>query len=154
MKRVFRWGLTVAASLLVVAGLAVMPLLSESREHERICEENFDRIETALASFDVLDAAPAGAAPDGDPDRSCTDTDDHHATISRSYRSTGRHGSREHVESFYRELALRHGWRLLPVGDSACVAREVDGAEVSLEVSSDLRSEDASYVVSASTWPC
>ncbi|MFC4006698.1 hypothetical protein ACFOY2_05665 [Nonomuraea purpurea] len=158
MKRVFGWVFIVVASLLALAGLAATPLLSEAWEHGRICEENFDSIETALTSFNVLDAAPADATPNGERDRSCTDTDDHHASISRSYRPAGQHGSREHVESFYRDLALHNGWELLSVGHSAdgptCMVKEVDGTEVHLEVWFDPESEDTSYMVSASTWPC
>ncbi|MEU6710063.1 hypothetical protein ABZ897_01175 [Nonomuraea sp. NPDC046802] len=158
MKRVFGWVLRVVASLFALAGLAAMPLLSESWEHWRICEENFDGIETALASFDVLDAAPVDAIPNGERDHSCTDTDDHHASISRSYRPTGQHSSREHVESFYRDLALRNGWEPLSVGHSAdgptCVVKEVDDAEVRLEVWFDPESENTAYIVSVTTWPC
>ncbi|GAA2205563.1 hypothetical protein GCM10009850_010210 [Nonomuraea monospora] len=154
MKRVFSWVLVAVASLLALAGIAVVPLLSESWEHETVCEKNFDRIETALASFDVLATAPAGTTPDGERDRSCTDTDDHHASISRSYRPAGEHSSRKDIESFYRDLALRNGWKPLSADEPTCMAREVDGAEVGLEVWFDPESKDTSYAVIASTWPC
>ncbi len=69
---------------------------------------------------------------------------------SLSYRPAGQHGSREHAEAFYRELASHNGWKLRSTDAPMCMTREVDGAEVSLEVSA----EPESYVVSASTWPC
>ncbi|MEU7458085.1 hypothetical protein [Streptosporangium roseum] len=152
MKRVLGCLLMVVVSFLVVAGLAAAPLISEIWEHRRVCGEYYDNIEAALASFDVLDAAPVG-----EPDRSCTDTDDHHATISRSYRLPGQHGSPKDIGSLYRDLALRNGWKLLHPGGSTdepgCMVKEVEGAEVSIEVWSHPDSEDT-YEVSATTWPC
>ncbi|MCA2188660.1 hypothetical protein [Nonomuraea cavernae] len=157
MKRVLGCSLVAVAGLLVVAGLAAGPLISELWEHRRVCSKNYDSVEAALASFDVLDAAPTGAAPTGERDRGCTDTDDHHATISRSYRLPGQHGSPKDVESFYQDLALRNDWTLLPTEGSAdeprCMVKEVEGAEVSLNLWFDPESEDT-FEVSASTWPC
>ncbi|MFF5249152.1 hypothetical protein ACFY3V_33155 [Streptosporangium sp. NPDC000095] len=159
MKRVLGWLLMAVAVFLVMAGLAAAPLIFGIGEHRRACGRYYDSIEAALAPFDILDAAPAGVTSDGERDRDCTDTDDHHATISRFYRTSGQHGSRENIESFYRDLALRNGWKLSSGGDPAaeprCVVKEEPmGAEVSLEVWFDPESKDTSYIVSASTWPC
>ncbi|MFF5210301.1 hypothetical protein [Streptosporangium sp. NPDC000396] len=156
MKRALGCSLMVVASFLAVAGLVAAPLIGGSGEHRRVCGENYDRIEAALASFDALNAIPAGK-----PDRSCTDTDDHHATISRSYYLPEQHGSPKDVGSLYRDLALRNGWKLLPTegstegsaGEPRCMVKEVEGVEVNLEVWSASKSKDT-YEVSASTWPC
>lgn len=156
MKRMLSCSLMVVASSLVVAGLAA-PLISGGWEHRRACDENYDRVESALTSFDVPDATPAGVALDGERDRECPDTDDHHATVGRSYRLSGQHSSPKDIESFYRDLALRNGWKLLPTEGSAdkrrCMVKEVKDAEVSLEVRFDPDSDDT-FEVSASTWPC
>ncbi|MER6175306.1 hypothetical protein [Streptosporangium sp. NPDC001681] len=152
MKRVLGCSLMVVASFLVVAGLAAVPLISEIWEHRRVCGEHYDSIETALASLDALNAVP-----DGEPYRSCTDTDDHHATIHRFYRLLEKHGSPKNIESLYRDFALRNGWKLLPAEGSAdeprCMVKEVEGAEVSLEVEFNPELEGI-YGVIASTWPC
>lgn len=155
MKRVLGWLLMVGGGLLVLVGIAAIPLLAEVVGHARICGANDDSVEAALTPIDILDAAPAGAVPVGERDHSCTDPDDHHASISRAYRLPGQNGSRGQTESFYRDLALRNGWKLLSVEDAGggprCVVREADGAEVVLDVSF---TSDTSYEVSASTWPC
>ncbi len=152
MKRVLGCSLMVVASSLVVAGLAAAPLISDISEHRRICGEHYDSVKAALASFDVPDATPAG-----ERDLGCSDTDDHHATIGRSYRHLGRHGSPKDIESFYRDLARRNGWELLPAGGSAdeprCMVKEIKSAEVSLGVWFDPESADT-LEVTASTWPC
>ncbi|MEU8380241.1 hypothetical protein [Streptosporangium sp. NPDC048865] len=158
MRRVLRGLLTVAACLTVVAGIAALPLISEIWEHRRVCAANYDSIEAALTPFDLLDAAPAGATSDGERGHECGDTDDHHATVSRHHRPPERYGSREDIESFYRDLALRNGWRLPSdeesAGGSGCVVKEAGNAGINFEVRFAPDSEDGSYIVSASTWPC
>ncbi|MER5644857.1 hypothetical protein [Streptosporangium sp. NPDC002524] len=163
LKRVLGWVLLVVAIFMVFAGLAAVPLISDVWEHRRVCGENYESIEAALTPSDLLEAAPAGAVPDEERDRDCTDTDDHHATISRFYHFSRQNGSREDIDSFYRDLALRNGWKLSPgegpTGEVRCVAKESEGAEINFEVSfgsepEDTSSEDTSYIVRASTWPC
>ncbi|MGP4104965.1 hypothetical protein [Nonomuraea sp. KM90] len=154
MKKVVRWILVVGVGLLVLIGVALLPLLSDVWEHRRICEANYESVETALVSFNILDTAPAGIEPEGERDRSCTDTDDHHATISRSYRLSGQADSQRVVEDFYRGLALGKGWKPYSIAESTCMVMEVDGTEISLDVWFDPESDGTSYTVSASTWPC
>ncbi|WP_219470352.1 hypothetical protein [Nonomuraea rhizosphaerae] len=141
-----------AAVLPAVAGAVAAPLLLEIKEHRSICGAQYDSVEAALTSFDVLDAAPAGAVAAGGRDRDCGDTDDHHATISRSYRTPRQDGSPGGIESFYRNLALRNGWRLLPA-QGECVVKDVENTQVNLVVWVDPQRRDT-YEVSASTWPC
>ncbi|MEV4174251.1 hypothetical protein [Nonomuraea sp. NPDC049709] len=154
MKRVVRWILIVGLGLTVLIGIASIPLLSDVWEHRRVCEANFDSVESALVLFDILDTAPAGTAPEGERDRSCTDPDDHHASISRSYRLLGQTVSRQVVEGFYRDLALSKGWKSHSFQGPSCMVMEVEGTEIGLDVWFDPESDDSSYTVSASTWPC
>ncbi|MGR6918961.1 hypothetical protein ACU635_32340 [[Actinomadura] parvosata] len=154
MNKVLKRSLTTAAVVLVLGGAAASPFLAESVEHERVCGSLFGSVDAALESFDVLGAAPAGAVAQGGRERSCTDTDDHHASVGRSYRLASGQGSPGQVESFYHDLAVRHGWRPIPGGgDDGCVVKEAGGAEVSLNVRFDPEAAGV-YAVSASTWPC
>lgn len=157
MKRVLRWLLMVAVAFLVVAGIAAAPLISEIWEHRRICDELYDRVEAALTPLDVLDAAPTGAVPVGERDHECGDTDDHYPTISRSYRPPEQHSSSKAIESFYRDLAQRNGWKITPAEHSTkelgCIVKEVEGTEITLDVWFSPEPK-GTYIVSASTWPC
>ncbi|MBB5136615.1 hypothetical protein HNP84_006366 [Thermocatellispora tengchongensis] len=153
MKRMYLPLSALGLAFLTLSGIAVLaPLWAQTGR----CGEEYDRINRALAGFDILAVAPPGAVPRGERTASC-DTDDYFASIGLSYRPDRRHDSLQEVETFYRSAALRHGWKIVPAEDSPngeeCVIKEVAGDPVNLSV---WFPPDAAgdYDVSVSTWPC
>ncbi|WP_141703534.1 hypothetical protein [Planobispora rosea] len=153
MKRVLGCLLMVVAGAVVLGTIPALVIFGEAWEHRSVCNAQYETIEAAMKSVNLLDATPPGAVPDQELYRSCTDPDDHHATISRYYSLTGQHRSPEDIQSFYRDLALLNGWELVSAGDPddepSCILKGTLNFEVSFP--SELKD---TYSVSVSTWPC
>ncbi|MFE0150648.1 hypothetical protein ACFWY5_26105 [Nonomuraea sp. NPDC059007] len=141
MNAVRTWGpafVFMAVAALAVVAIAVVPW---GLEDWRRCGEAYDRIEGALTPVDLLALRPPGALARGERESGC-DTDDYFASVEQSYRPGS---SRAEVEPYYREVALRHGWRWV-AGEASCF--EKGGVTFSLLMEGD------EYVVGASTVSC
>ncbi|WP_431894676.1 hypothetical protein [Nonomuraea sp. bgisy101] len=154
MKKARAAVLMVVVAFLAVIGIVASPVLTFVTEGR--CGEEYDRIDEALVPFDILDARPPGAVPHGERGSGC-DTDDYFASVDRSYRPARQQTSQEDVVSYYRAIALRHGWQVVsgegsPDGEE-CVVKGVEGSQVQMSV---WFPPDAGgdYSVSVSTWPC
>lgn len=87
-------------------------------------------------ALSILDARPVEAKPDGKRLGGCND-DDRLAYAEQSYRISA---SRADVPSFYRETAIRDGWKQAPVPEQedgvtqVCLTKVIDSRNVYLSV--------------------
>ncbi|MEU0486605.1 hypothetical protein ABZ260_46505 [Streptosporangium sp. NPDC006013] len=94
------------------------------------CDADDDRL---VASLGILDVRPASATPQGGRGSSC-EKDDRITTVRQTYRPSG---PRADVLPFYRDIALKNGWRPSPEDDGEgvyCFTRSVEGRKVELFV--------------------
>ncbi|WP_440072017.1 hypothetical protein [Streptosporangium sp. OZ121] len=94
------------------------------------CDADDDRL---VDSLGILDVRPASATPYGGRDSSCEE-DDRITTVWQTYRSSG---PRADVLPFYRDIALKNGWRPSPEDDGEgvyCFTKSVEGRNVELSV--------------------
>ncbi|WP_326639131.1 hypothetical protein OG884_32115 [Streptosporangium sp. NBC_01755] len=83
-------------------GLLLMPRSPFPR-----CTDDDKRLASALVVLSILDARPVEAKPDGKRLGGCND-DDRLAYAEQSYQLSA---SRADVPSFYREAAIKDGWK-------------------------------------------
>ncbi len=153
MKKAY---LAVVFAFLAVIGVVTFPAFSYVMANRSECGEEYNIIDKALASFDILNARPPGAVPRGERGSSC-DTDDYFASVSRSYRPT-KQQTLEDVQSYYRAIALQQGWKVVVSSEEFsdgedCVVKAIEGSQVNLSVWFPPEAK-GDYHVSVSTWPC
>ncbi|MEU8207427.1 hypothetical protein [Streptosporangium sp. NPDC049046] len=108
------------------------------------CADDDKRLASALVVLSILDARPAEAKPDGKRLGGCND-DDRLAYAEQSYRISA---SRADVPSFYREAAIKDGWRQTPVPESeedvtqVCFTKVINSRNVYLSVGYSGRPEE------------
>lgn len=95
------------AGAFVVDRLALLLIPRSPFPH---CTDDDKRIASALVVLSILDARPVDAKPYGKRSGGCDD-DDRLAYAEQSYRLSG---SRADVSSFYREAAIKDGWKPAP----------------------------------------
>ncbi|MEU4323638.1 hypothetical protein [Nonomuraea dietziae] len=100
------------------------------------CSDDDKRLASALVALSILDARPADAQPYGKRGGGCDD-DDRLAYAEQSYRLSV---SRADVPSFYREAAIKDGWKPAPMAKRqewaarVCLAKVIDNRSVYLSV--------------------
>ncbi|MEU3166292.1 hypothetical protein [Streptosporangium sp. NPDC006930] len=111
--------------------LLLMPRSSFPR-----CTDDDKRLASALVVLSILDARPVEAKPGGKRMGGCND-DDRLAYAEQSYRISA---SRVDVPSFYREAAIKDGWKQAPVPEpeegvaQVCLTKVIDSRNVYLSV--------------------
>ncbi|MFF3440596.1 nucleotide kinase domain-containing protein [Streptosporangium sp. NPDC002721] len=122
------------------------------------CTDDDKRLASALTVLGILDARPAEATPDGKRLGGCDD-DDRLAYAEQSYRISA---SRVDVPSFYREAAIRDGWKQAPVPEQEegvtqiCLTKVINSRNVYLSVRYSGRPEEkdgGEYFLQASSGP-
>ncbi|MFI6452491.1 hypothetical protein ACIBF6_13115 [Streptosporangium amethystogenes] len=122
------------------------------------CTDDDKRLASALVALSILDARPVDAKPYGKRDGGCDD-DDRLAYAEQSYRVSA---SRADVPSFYREAAIKDGWKSVPVPEQeesvtqVCLTKVINGRNVYLAVWSSDRPEDKNsddYFLQVSSGP-
>jgi hypothetical protein len=116
------------------------------------------QLSTAIASLPILHARLAGADPQGEPYKGC-ENDDMVPYAEQTYRFSGTWGE---VEAFYREAAMKDGWKFYPESvepEMLCFTRSADDHEFELLVELGPSGERANeYTVTASSgsggWLC
>ncbi|MER6174398.1 hypothetical protein [Streptosporangium sp. NPDC001681] len=120
-------------------GLLLMPRSPFPR-----CTDDDKRLASALVVLSILDARPVEAKPDGKRLGGCND-DDRLAYAEQSYRLSV---SRADVPSFYREAAIKDGWKSAPVPEQeesatqVCLTKVINSRNVYLSVGYSDRPEE------------
>lgn len=127
----------VAACVLTVGAYVKDRLVSLMKSPFPRCADDDRQLGSHLVALSILDAHPVGATPYGKRLGGCDD-DDRLAYAEQSYRLSA---SRADVPAFYREAAIKDGWRSAPVPEEGagmtlvCLTRVISGRNVFLSMS-------------------
>lgn len=100
------------------------------------CGSGEDRLAQSLAAHGIFDERPSDAQPQGERKAVC-DVDDRIVDVEQVYRLPG---AGHDVFDFYREVAVRDGWKPSTEEENAggfCFTKAIDGKDVDLSVSVD-----------------